>query len=141
MEDKNSQISKFQHKPYPPLVRPTVQQEAAVPTLVKRKKDYRAVVEANRANRSRRFRIDVGGGASYLCGYAHLIETIRQGEELITLVTSTRLFTLSGSNLETVERLLMEEKVREICVFEEAVYETPSDAKATYISAIEMTEV
>ena len=139
MADKDSLINKFQRAPYPPLT-PPVQESPALPELVKKKKEYRGAVESNRSNRSRRFRIVTAAGKSYLCGYAYLIETIRESETMMTLVTSTRLYSLTGTNLSEVERLLMEEKLRELHEFTGDIYEPAAPGKAAVISSIDITE-
>lgn len=138
MEGKDSLINKYQGKKYPPL-QPPSQATPGVPQLVT-KKDYRGVVESNRSNRSRRFKIATAEGKSYLCGYAHLIETILNKGGVMTLSTSSRIFTLTGKNLEEVERLLMEEKLREIHEFTDEFYHEPSDKKAVFIEKLEVTD-
>lgn len=134
MAGKENLIEQFKSKnPYPPL--------GDKPQLVKagEKQYYEGAVESNRGNRSRRFRIVEAGGKTYLCGYAYLIEVIREGS-MMTLVTTTRIYSLTGRNLEEVERLIMEEKLKELHEFSESAHVPPENQDAVFIKKIEASE-
>ena len=106
---KEDLIAKYNSKPFAPLVPPTEQNEPI------EKADYQALVETSR--RSARFRIVDYKGASYGSGYGYLMGWLLTPPNLLTLYTTTNIFTFEGKGLEAIERALMDEKVKELRVY------------------------
>lgn len=133
MADKTDILSKYSGTPYPPL-----EKTQPSPELVKTESEnYQAVVELKRGTRSPRFKIVDGKGISYGCSYAHLLDWTFQPPALLTLNTATRIFTIEGKNLETIERLLMEERVKELHEFNPKLNTKP-DGEMAIIEKIEI---
>lgn len=125
MEDKTNLLSKYSGKPYPQL------EKKQAPELVKTEAEgYQAVIELKRGSRSPRFKIVDGKGISYGCSYAHLLDWVFQPPTLLTLNTATRIFNIEGKNLEIIERLLMEERVKELREFNPRLHSKPDEEMA-----------
>ncbi|MFN0200701.1 MAG: hypothetical protein ACKVTZ_04240 [Bacteroidia bacterium] len=108
---KEDLVSKYsgKPKPYAPLKAP-VPQSAVTET----KSEYKALVESGRAGRNTRFRIVDHKGNSYGSGYAHLMGWLFTPPDVLTINTTTHIFTIEGQGLEEIERALMDEKIREL---------------------------
>jgi hypothetical protein len=106
---KEDLISKYGGKPYAPLKAPVPQSEAS-----EAKGEYKALVESGRAGRNTRFRIVDRNGNSYGSGYAHLMGWLFTPPDVLTINTTTHIFTIEGQGLEEIERALMDEKIREL---------------------------
>lgn len=121
-------VERYTSKPFPPM-------EKREGAQVKEKEAYKAFTEYSRPGRNARFKIVDGKGHSYGCGYAHLIGWLFTPPDLLTIFTTTHTYTLEGSGLEEIERVLMEEKVKEICQFNDSVHLPATDPKCliTYI--------
>ncbi len=108
-DSKNINLNQFSSKKeYPPLERTA--------TLVKAPEDYSAVEDTKR-NRSTRFRIIDEEGKSYGCSYSYLISWVYEPSTLITLTISDKVFLIEGQNLGKIDRLLLDEKVKTLRVF------------------------
>lgn len=134
MAGKKDVLKDYQSKAYPPLEKPE-----ADPKLVKAKEAYQAVVEMKGANRTPRFRIIDEKGVSYGCSYAHLLDWIFTPPALLTLNTATRIFTFRGKHLEQVERLLVEERIKELHTFNINRHTAPQEDE-TVIEEVEVTQ-
>lgn len=133
MADKTDILAKYSGKPYPPL-----EKRQPTPELVKEEKeDYKAIIEAKRGSGSPRFKIVTAGGMSYGCSYSHLLDWVYDPPTLLTLNTATRIFIIEGKNLETLERLLMEERVKEIHEFDPQRH-LPPEAKTPIIESLKI---
>lgn len=131
MEDKKDILGKYQSKEYPPLEKPVKQ----TPQLVK---EYNAFEEF-KSRKSPRFRIVDADGKSYGCSYAHLIDWVFDPPTLLIITTSSRIFTIKGKNLERIEKLLTEDKIKELHVFKENKYKQP-DSNKPIIEKLEINE-
>ena len=125
MADNKELLKKYTSKPYPPL-----RKVEDSPVLIKDENEYQAVVETKRGGRSLRFRIVDKDGVSYGCSYAHLLDWIFNPPNLLTLNTSSRIFTLEGKNLQLIERLLMEERIKEIHEYNPKLHTSPENGAA-----------
>lgn len=136
MEGKKNSMQQYDSKPYPPL-----EKKADAPTqLVRENTTYQAVLAYKRNERSPRFRIiNDNDGKSYGCGYAHLIDWTFTSPNLLILNTSTRVFTLEGKNLDNIEQLFLEERVKELRVFNPKAHNAPSEEEPV-IETLEITE-
>lgn len=134
MEDKKDVLGKYQGKDYPPLEKPTQQ----TPQLVQKELEYNAFQEF-KGRKMPRFRIIDTDGKSYGCAYAHLIDWVFEPPTLLTITTSTRIFTIQGKNLGRIEQLLMEDKIKELHAFDERKYKAPASNKPI-IEEIEISE-
>jgi hypothetical protein len=124
MEDKEKLMEKYVGgKTYPPLVPP-------VRLATKEAQDYRALVEnKQRAGSTPRFRVVDRKGISYGCGYAHLLGWMYTPPDLLTLQTTTHIFTLEGKHLDKIEAAFMEEKVRELHEFNQEYHKPPEEGE------------
>lgn len=120
MEDKKDFMGKYQSEPYPSLEK----RDKAVPQLVT-EKEYKAFEEF-KSRKSSRFRIVDADGKSYGCSYAHLLDWVYSPPTLLTITTATRIFTITGKNLGRLEQLLMEDKIKEIFVFNQNRHKQPA---------------
>ncbi len=134
MSDKKDLLEKYKGKPYPPL-----EKTEQSPQLVKADKDYKAVEEVKRGNRSPRFKIVDVDGVSYGCSYSHLLDWIYKPPTLLTLNTATRIFTIEGKKLEEIERLLMDERIKALNTFNPKKHKRP-EGEETIIEKLEITE-
>ena len=134
MADNTELLKKYTGKPYPPL-----RKVESSPALIKDDNDYQAVVEAKRGGRSLRFRIVDRAGVSYGCSYAHLLDWIFSPPALLTLNTTSRSFTLQGKNLGLIERLLMDDRVKELHCYNPEKHHPPEEGKPV-IEKIEVNE-
>lgn len=110
-DDTKDPLGNYERKPYPSL-----EKKEALPQLVKEQTDYKAF-ETFASRKSVRFRIIDENGKSYGCSYAHLLDWVCEPPTLLTLTTATRIFTFKGKQLHLIEKALMEDKVKEIHVF------------------------
>jgi hypothetical protein len=113
MENKPKEdlIGKYSGKSFAPLQPPTGQNEGAEKT------EYEGLTEYTRAGRNNRFRIIDASGTSYGFGYAHLVSWIFTPPAMLTLNTSTHICTLEGKGLEEIDRALLDEKVKDLKVY------------------------
>ncbi len=117
MEDKEKLIEKYtSRKPYPALAPPV----AVGP------QDYRALVEQKR---SPRFRIVDRKGFSYGCGYAHLIGWLFSPPDLLTIQTTTQIFTIEGKLLDKIELALLDERLRELNEYSPERHHKPEEGE------------
>lgn len=134
MTDNKDLLDKYRNKPYPPL-----EKMNQAPELVKTEiEEYQAVTEFKRDARSPRFRIVTADGNSYGCSYAHLLDWMFQPPTLLTINTATRIFTIEGKNLETIERLLLDERIKELQEFNPNRHKRP-EKEAPLIERLEVT--
>lgn len=134
MKDKTDLLSRYSGQSFPPL-----EKAAQSPELVKDEtEEYLAVVELKRGTRSPRFKIVDGKGISYGCSYAHLLDWIFQPPALLTINTATRIFIIEGKNLEMVEKLLMEERVKELYEFNPSLHVRP-EKETVFIEKIQVS--
>ena len=134
MSDSKNPLEKYKGKPYPPL-----EKMKQSPQLVKADTDYKAFEEMKRGNRSPRFKIVDANGVSYGCSYSHLLDWIYKPPTLLTLNTATRIYTIEGRNLDHIERLLMDERMKAIYAFNAEKHIQPENNK-TIIEKLEITE-
>ena len=136
MSLKQDILKKYTGKAYPPLQKTEQQQTTQ---LVKADTDYEAIKEVKRGNRSPRFKIVDANGVSYGCSYAHLIDWVYMPPTLLTVNTASRIFTIEGKNLEKIERLLMDERIKELHTFDEKKHQKPDD-EMTIIEQLTIVE-
>ena len=117
-------------KPYAPLQPPTPQKEGVEKT------EYQAMTETGN-RRSTRFRIVDYKGVSFGSGYGFLLGWLFSPPSMLTLYTSTNIFAFEGRGLEDIERALMDEKVKELRVYNPDIY-TLSDDTKTVITSLEV---
>ena len=122
MEDKKDFIGKYKSEPYPPLEKKA---DKPTPQLITEEKDYKAFEEF-KGRKSARFRIVDADGKSYGCSYAHLLDWVYSPPTLLTITTATRIFTFQGKHLGRLEQLLMEDKIKEIFVFDKSRHKQPA---------------
>lgn len=124
MEDKEKLTDKYtSRKQYAPLVRP------AAP-VAKTQEDYRGLVEQKqRAGSNPRFRIIDRKGFSYGCGYAYLLGWLYSPPDLITIQTTTHVFSIEGQNLDKIELALMDEKLRELHEYSPERHNAPEEGE------------
>lgn len=125
MEDKKDFIGKYKSEPYPPLEK---KEDKHTPQLVTEGSEYKAFEEF-KSRKSPRFRIVDADGKSYGCSYAHLLDWVYSPPTLLTITTATRIFTFQGRHLGRLEQLLMEDKIKEIFVFDKSRYKQPANNK------------
>lgn len=135
MEDKTSPLKKYSGKPYPPLEKVVPKPELAETE----RESYLAVIEQKRGTGSPRFKIVDEKGISFGCSYVHLLDWVFVPPDLLTLTTSTRIFIIEGKNLEGIERLLLEERVKELRAFNPMLHSIPD--KAEPLPIIERLEI
>jgi len=129
-DKKNVNLNQYSKKEYPPL--------EELPKLVKEQKDYKAIEEYKRGKFSR-FKIIDATGESYGCSYSHLVEWVYTPPSLISITLSTRIFTIEGQRISEIDRLLVEEKVKELHVFNETKHKKPPQGQ-TIIQKLTISE-
>lgn len=102
--------------------------------------DYLAHEHAKGRGRVSRFRIVDTIGNSYGCSYAHLIDWIYSPDHSITLHTSSRIYALTGRNLNRIEELLMEERIKGLYVFDPQRHNSITDKNEPIIEQLEILE-
>ena len=133
-DNKKDILGELMGKPYPSLHK----KEKDVPQLAKDKDKYSAFEEF-KGRKSPRFRIVDLDGKSYGCSYAHLIEWVFHPPALLTLTTASRVFNIQGKHLDRIEQLLMEEKIKELHVFNTQKHKAPPPKKPL-IESLEVME-
>lgn len=133
MSDKKDALAMYTRREYPPLTR---KEEASDTTITQQ--NYKAIVEA-RKGRNPRFKIVDANGTVYGCSYSHLIEWQLEPSGLLTLNLSTRIFVLEGKKLDEIDRLLMDEKIKELHVFSSDRHKL-INPKATLIQSMRVEE-
>jgi hypothetical protein len=135
MSDKKNTLGKYENTS-PTLSGDNVQN---IPTLVKSKKTYHAIIKAKGVEKIQRFRICDKHGNFDLYNYAHLLEaSFRNGVFILT--TTTRIFTLTGKNLEKIADLLDDTKIKSMHEFNSDTQELPTEENAIIIESIDRTE-
>lgn len=99
--------------------------------------DYQALVENTRAGRVARFRIIDAKGNSHGSGYAYLMGWLFTPPDVLTINTTTHIFTIEGRGLEEIERALMDEKMKELREYNPATHRLSGDEK-TVIERLEV---
>jgi hypothetical protein len=122
MSEKDALIEKYTGKKYPALVPPPA-------PGAKQAEDYRALVEHKQRGSNPRFRIVDRKGFSYGCGYAYLLGWLYSPPDLLTIQTTTQVFTIEGRNLERIELALMDEKIRELHEFNPELHNPPEEGQ------------
>lgn len=125
MEDKKDFIGKYKNEPYPPLGKKA---DNPIPKVITEANDYKAFEEF-KGRKSARFRIVDADGKSYGCSYAHLLDWVYSPPTLLTITTATRIFTFQGKHLGRLEQLIMEDKIKEIFVFDKSKHKPPPSNK------------
>lgn len=134
MEDlkpKKDLLNKYSGKVFAPLQPPILSKEGS--ELI----EYRALLEYGSTKRSTRFRIIDSKGVSHGCGYAFLIGWIFNPPDVLTINTTTHSFTLEGRGLAEIERLLMDEKIKELCEYNPKTHVLTGEEK-TVIERLEI---
>jgi hypothetical protein len=129
---KEDLINKYSGKPYAPLKPPVLRSEAS-----EAKNEYKALVEAGRVGRNTRFRIIDRKGNSYGCGYAHLMGWLFTPPDVLTINTTTHIFTIEGRGLEEIERALMDEKIKDLREYNSQIHTLTGEEK-TVIEKLEI---
>jgi hypothetical protein len=128
---KEDLIAKYSGKPFPPLQAP-IGLESDEPNR------YEGMAEYSRPGRNPRFRIIDGKGNSYGSGYAYLMGWMFTPPDILTIQTTTHVFTIEGKGLAEIERALMDEKVKELREYNPKLYTLPEEVKIV-IKKIEIT--
>lgn len=118
MSEKEALLEKYSGKKYPTLVPPVKEGEKGV-------EDYRALVEQKQRGNNPRFRIVDRKGFSYGCGYAYLLGWLYSPPDLLTMQTTTHVFTIEGR----IELALMDEKIRELHEFSPERHTRPEEGQ------------
>lgn len=130
MSDK---LTKYGNPQYPPLEK----QETA--RLVTPRKEYQAFIKMKGSEHGESFRIHDRHGNFDFYYYSHLIEgSFRDGE--LTLTLTSRVYTLTGTNIERLAELFCEKKVKSVFEFNPDTHEPPDDPQATIIETIDRVE-
>ena len=130
MEDKKDALDKYTSKPYPPL------EKKPIPTLVENKPPYKASVKAKVKER---IKIYDRKGNFDLYNYGHLLE-VSFRNSMLTITTTTRIFTLSGKNLAQIAELLGDRQIGAIHEFNPDTHSLPTEPNAPIIESMERTE-
>jgi hypothetical protein len=132
MSDRKNSLESYTQtrQPYPEL------QKQPLPTLIPQKREYRAY-KPHKA--SERFALYDGDGGFDFYSYGHLIEcSYRHG--ILTLVTTTRSFVLSGKNLDKLGDMLMDRKIRSLHVYNPDLETLEAQKDEVVIEAMEREE-
>jgi len=129
-QPKEDLIAKYSGKPFQPLQAPAAQQAAQL-------LEYEGMVEYGRSGRNPRFRIIDGKGNSYGSGYAHLMGWLFTPPDVLTIHTTTHIFTFQGKGLAEIERALMDEKIKELREYNPGTHTMPEEPK-TIIEKLEV---
>ena len=123
MSDNNKDpLSQYEGKStYPPL-----EKKVVTAPLIKALEDYKAF-EPFGNRKGPRFRIVDAEGKSYGCSYAHLLDWVFTPPTLLTITTATPIFTLKGNHLKAIEKALMDEKLKELFVYNDKHYKQPAE--------------
>lgn len=127
---KEDLIAKYSGKPFPPLQAPEAQKFT-------KEEEYAGLVEYSRSGRNPRFRLIDKKGNSYGSGYAYLMGWLFTPPDVLTIQTTTHVFTIEGKGLAEVERALMDEKVKELWEYNPKEHTLPEGIK-TVIEKIEV---
>lgn len=110
-----------------------------LPTLIKPKKDYQAIGKFKTAEKIPHFRIYDRNGNFDRYSYSHLLEvSFREG--VFIIMTTTRIFTLSGKNLGKIADSFDERKVKALYEFNPDKHTPPTEQNAILIENIERAE-
>jgi hypothetical protein len=128
--EKEDLIGKYSGKPFQPLQAPVAQKTTDIV-------EYEGLVEYSRSGRNPRFRIIDGSGNSYGSGYAYLMGWLFTPPDVLTIHTTTHVFTIEGKGLSEIERALMDEKVKELREYRPTTHTLPEETK-TIIEKIDV---
>lgn len=76
----------------------------------------------------------------YGVGYSQIIEWVFTPPSTITVLTSTRLFIIEGTNIERLIKSLQERKLTTIREFNEALHLKPKEEDAVFIESISIQQ-
>ena len=128
---KEDLIGKYSGKqPFSPLKPPVPQNEVSELT------EYKAMVEHNKG-RNPHFRIIDCHGNVHGCGYAHLMGWLFTPPDILTINTTTHIFTLEGRGLDFIERGLMDDKIKELREYNPKTHTLDEEVK-TVIERLEI---
>ena len=127
MSDK---LDKYGSPEYPPL------EKKNIPKLIAQQKAYEAFAKVKGMERVDYFKIYDRNSNFTFYYYGHLLEGSFEDGEL-TLITTNRIYTLTGKNLDKLAELFSEKKVKAIYEFNPQIHESPTDGKAIIIEKIE----
>jgi len=107
-----------------------------IPKLVKSKKAYKPFAQASKPEQIKFY--DNQGGFDF-CNANHIIGgNFRKG--ILTIITSTQIYVLTGKNLKQLAELIADRKVNALYEFNPDTHEMPTDKNAVLIEKIEQTE-
>lgn len=107
-----------------------------LPKLVEKVENYEAFVKAKGMERIDSLRLEYGQGNFDFFHYNHLLEGSFQNG-IMTLTTSSRIYAISGQNLQLMAELLTDRKIKILREFDPAQHEMPASKKAVIIEKIE----
>ena len=90
---------------------------------------YRALIQYRGRKSSPRFRIVNRLGVSYGCGYAYLLGWLYTPPDTLSIQTTTHLFTIAGTGMQTIENALLRELVLELREFNPDQDAAPPDGE------------
>lgn len=133
MTDEKNPMSQYVRTDYPDL-------KKEIPRVVhdNAEKRYAAVKEV-RNGKTPRFRIVTKTGQRYSFGYAYLLNWhFSPTESILTLHLTTHVIIITGSHLDKIDDLLMDEKIKELYEFNDNDYLPPA-SNDTVIEEIEIS--
>lgn len=118
----------------PPSYSPLEKKE--LPKLVEKVENYEAFIKAKGMERVEALRLEYGQGNFDFFHYNHLLEGSYQ-DNVMTLTTSSRIYAITGQNLDQMAELLTDRKIKILREFDPAQHEMPANKKAVIIEKIE----
>jgi hypothetical protein len=107
-----------------------------IPTLVKSKKAYKPFSQSNKPEQIKFY--DNQGGFDF-CNASHVIGGSFR-KRILTIITSTQIYILTGKNLKQLAELIADKKVNALYEFNPDTHEIPTDENAVIIEKIELSE-
>ncbi|GAB4019585.1 hypothetical protein GCM10028808_57740 [Spirosoma migulaei] len=90
---------------------------------------YRGLIKYRGRRGNPRFRIVNRLGVSYGCGYAYMLGWLLTPPDTLSIQTTTHLFTIAGTGMQTIENALIREMVMEIREFNPGQDVKPPDGE------------
>ena len=137
MSDEKDPMSQYVRPQYPALKK---DMPRLVEAGVEVETTYQAIKEARRGT-TPRFRLVMRTGEKHSFGYAYLLNWhYAPKTAMLTLQLTTHVIILMGKNLDRVDDLLMEEKIKELTEFDAELFPSPANDEAV-ITEIEINSL